>query len=471
MYDLQRANEIVESFSGYLEPEAIAHQTTEGLIDRFNCVFARIWLMEPDQAALRLVASSGLSTRLNGSFARVPLGAYKVGKIAQNRVAFLSNHLAEEAWVKDREWAIANGIRGFAGFPLLVGDRGSTDASVRVIGVLAAFSRSVLTPEFLEVLQGLCTTVAIVLETATRYQVRLQTQRQQQILELPTATGTVALSDQLAALLGSVRLTLIGTEQPLTLPYHYVFLQAVEVLKSMGCSHCRLIYQTEFVALEAGVVASQASTSSEDWVQSHSGILPLMVACLGGILQSQVGANQRVIQVLIKLPYPRSILRTLVQIRCRQPVLQLAFRQLAYTAGLQIDSSNRQDVPLLTDDATQIGTAQRTVWIQQGADRVPSGINAVVDLSITPEQLQQVIEAVERGEFWGISAVDDTPSPSEREREILGLLAQGLRDRDIAQQLVISESTVKFHLNNVLSKLKARTRFQALHDAVKKGWI
>lgn len=33
--------------------------------------------------------------------------AYKVGKIAQNRVSFLSNHLADEAWVRDREWAIA----------------------------------------------------------------------------------------------------------------------------------------------------------------------------------------------------------------------------------------------------------------------------------------------------------------------------------------------------------------------------
>nr|WP_250125910.1 hypothetical protein [Chroococcidiopsis sp. CCMEE 29] len=41
-------------------------------------------------------------THINGSFARVPMGAYKVGKIAQNRVSFLSNNLADEAWVKDR---------------------------------------------------------------------------------------------------------------------------------------------------------------------------------------------------------------------------------------------------------------------------------------------------------------------------------------------------------------------------------
>jgi hypothetical protein len=35
----------------------------------------------------------------------------------------LSNNLAEETWVKDRAWAIANQIRGFAGFPLIAGDR------------------------------------------------------------------------------------------------------------------------------------------------------------------------------------------------------------------------------------------------------------------------------------------------------------------------------------------------------------
>ena len=60
---------------------------------------------------------------------------------------------------------------------------------------------------------------------------------------------------------------------------------------------------------------------------------------------------------------------------------------------------------------------------------------------------------------------------SEREREILGLLVQGLRDRDIANHLIISESTVKFHLNNVLTKLKARTRYQALYQAIIQGWV
>jgi DNA-binding NarL/FixJ family response regulator len=60
---------------------------------------------------------------------------------------------------------------------------------------------------------------------------------------------------------------------------------------------------------------------------------------------------------------------------------------------------------------------------------------------------------------------------SEREQEILTLLTQGMRDRDVAAHLIISESTVKFHINNAVRKLKAQTRFQALYQVMANGWI
>ena len=104
----------MQGVSGCLEPNVIACRVTDALVEQFDCAFTRIWLIEPDQTMLRLVASSGMYTHIDGSFARVPVGAYKVGKIAQNRVPFLSNHLADETWVKDRDWAIANHIQGFA---------------------------------------------------------------------------------------------------------------------------------------------------------------------------------------------------------------------------------------------------------------------------------------------------------------------------------------------------------------------
>ncbi|HEX7103473.1 MAG TPA: response regulator transcription factor, partial [Nitrolancea sp.] len=50
---------------------------------------------------------------------------------------------------------------------------------------------------------------------------------------------------------------------------------------------------------------------------------------------------------------------------------------------------------------------------------------------------------------------------SEREREILTLLAAGLRDKEIAHQLIISPATVKKHVEHILRKLQVRTRAEA----------
>ena len=51
---------------------------------------------------------------------------------------------------------------------------------------------------------------------------------------------------------------------------------------------------------------------------------------------------------------------------------------------------------------------------------------------------------------------------SEREREVLGLVARGMRNRDIAEQLFISEVTVKAHMRNIMRKLGARSRAHAV---------
>lgn len=45
------------------------------------------------------------------------------------------------------------------------------------------------------------------------------------------------------------------------------------------------------------------------------------------------------------------------------------------------------------------------------------------------------------------------------------------RDRNIANCLIISDSTVQFHINNILKKLKYQTRYQALHQASLNAWI
>ena len=61
------------------------------------------------------------------------------------------------------------------------------------------------------------------------------------------------------------------------------------------------------------------------------------------------------------------------------------------------------------------------------------------------------------------------PELTERELDVLKLLAQGDGDREIAEELVISERTVHFHVGNILSKLHLANRTQAALYAIRKG--
>jgi DNA-binding NarL/FixJ family response regulator len=61
------------------------------------------------------------------------------------------------------------------------------------------------------------------------------------------------------------------------------------------------------------------------------------------------------------------------------------------------------------------------------------------------------------------------PELSEREREILNLIAQGRRNPEIAQHLILSEKTVRNHVSNILSKLQVADRTQAIIRAREAG--
>ena len=63
------------------------------------------------------------------------------------------------------------------------------------------------------------------------------------------------------------------------------------------------------------------------------------------------------------------------------------------------------------------------------------------------------------------------PQLSPREREVLGLLADGLGVAQISRQLYISESTTKTHISKLYEKLGAANRAQALVSAMRMGLI
>ena len=355
LFELQKTDSLNRSLSGCLETGAIAAKITNGLVDKFDCAFARIWLVNADRTALTLIASSGLYTRLDGDFAEVPMGAYKVGKIAQHCIPFLSNQLAEESWVKDRQWAFDNKICGFAGLPLTV--------EGKAIGVLAIFSHNSMTAEFLEALRILCSSVAVALNNARLYQQQFQAK----LRNCNSAAIATSLSEQISNILTDVRLILLGKEQPLTISGTYILLKTAEILKSSNCSYCRLTYRSDRLFLWA-MLTLNSHQKAETMFQD----LSFAINSLDGSLHLYI-ADRNIVQIKLYLPY-------------QQP------------------------------------------------PKSPTTL-------------------------------------SHREREIIQCLAQGMRDREIAEKLFISDRTVKFHINNAVTKLDAKTRIQAVHQAYLQGLL
>jgi NarL family two-component system response regulator LiaR len=102
----------------------------------------------------------------------------------------------------------------------------------------------------------------------------------------------------------------------------------------------------------------------------------------------------------------------------------------------------------------------------------------------SPQELIEAIRCVYRGESSLHPAVarklvlgfgkeqkeeSNAGQLTERELEVLRLVARGLSNQAIAQQLVVSEVTVRFHVSNILSKLQLESRTQAALYALRKG--
>ena len=71
----------------------------------------------------------------------------------------------------------------------------------------------------------------------------------------------------------------------------------------------------------------------------------------------------------------------------------------------------------------------------------------------------------------GARAGASNPVLSPRERQVLALLAEGCTNRHVANQLYLSEETVKSHVRSAMFKLEARTRTHAVVLALRAGII
>jgi PAS domain S-box-containing protein len=122
------------------------------VVRHLDAAFARIWLVNEEEKVLELEASAGLYTHLDGGHARIPVGSYKIGFIAAQQRAHLTNTVADDERVSDHEWARREGMISFAGYPLLVAGR--------TVGVIAMFARQPLEADTIEAFESVAPLIA-----------------------------------------------------------------------------------------------------------------------------------------------------------------------------------------------------------------------------------------------------------------------------------------------------------------------
>jgi DNA-binding NarL/FixJ family response regulator len=106
-------------------------------------------------------------------------------------------------------------------------------------------------------------------------------------------------------------------------------------------------------------------------------------------------------------------------------------------------------------------------------DRLVAGIETVSagEALLSPSLTQRLIEQHVRGPAPSAGVPEALASLTEREREVLALVAQGLGNTEIAATLVVSEATVKTHMNRLFAKLGRRSRAQLVVLAYETGWV
>ena len=96
-----------------------------------------------------------------------------------------------------------------------------------------------------------------------------------------------------------------------------------------------------------------------------------------------------------------------------------------------------------------------------GAEEIRQALEAVVrgGAAIDPA-VQHLLDALATGAPATAGTLPDGLTP--REAEVLSLIAEGLSNAEIAHRLVVSEATVKSHINHLFTKIGARDRAQAV---------
>jgi two-component system, NarL family, response regulator DevR len=172
---------------------------------------------------------------------------------------------------------------------------------------------------------------------------------------------------------------------------------------------------------------------------------------------------------------PGDAVRTIAESRPHLVLLDLKLGDDSPAGGLDLCAEIVRRFPA-------IGVIVLTTFHEQALvlDAIRRGAKAYVLKDIDAIELAKIIRAVRRGESGfdtrsaaqvvrSLAADGARPTLSGREIEIVTLLASGLTNKEIGKAALISESTVKFHVRSIMTKLGVRHRAEVVYVAAKMG--
>ena len=145
------------------------------------------------------------------------------------------------------------------------------------------------------------------------------------------------------------------------------------------------------------------------------------------------------------------------RLRERDPAVKVVVLTTYADDRSVIDALRAGALGYLTKDA---GAAE----IQQALHRVAGG-----QAALDPAVQRHLVEAIADGTPYSPAPATLPDGLTPREAEVLTLIAAGLSNAEIAERLVVSEATVKSHVNHMLPKIGARDRAQAVGYAYRHG--
>jgi DNA-binding NarL/FixJ family response regulator len=164
----------------------------------------------------------------------------------------------------------------------------------------------------------------------------------------------------------------------------------------------------------------------------------------------------------------------LMDVELQEPSASAATRRLTQDSGVVIVGGEDDDASIM--GAMEVGATGHVPAIARPAElvavirRVADGEDPLRDEVVArPHLVDKVVEAFREGFRHHDSAADIPLTP--RELEVLRQVATGMKNRQIADQLVLTEQTVKNHLSRIMHKLGVPNRTHAVTFAVRQGWL